>query len=239
MTIEPKMDTIVPIMGTVMASPSIGGALFGKTQRGLLRLFFLRPEQSFYLRQIVRTAEVGQGAAQRELARWVEAGLLVRMQRGNQVHYQANPACPVFTELKSLAVKTVGVADVIRDALANLPERIHVAFVHGSVARGTEKADSDVDLVVIGTASFGEVTAAIQAAQQSLGREINPTVYPVHEFRTKLRSKHHFVTSLMETPRIYVVGGDRELKRLGTQRVARRTSDQPAGTRRPAQRGRP
>src|SRR5437764_14657101 len=104
---------MVPRMGTQAFTHTIATALFGKTQRGLLSLFFVRPEQSFYLRQIVRTASVGQGAAQRELARWTEAGLLVRTERGNQVCYQANPASPVFSELKSLAVKTVGVADIL------------------------------------------------------------------------------------------------------------------------------
>jgi len=210
-------------MGTDHPPTSVGQALFGKTQRGLLALLFLRPEQSLYLRQIVRMAEVGQGAVQRELARWVEAGLLIRTQRGNQVHYQANQASAVFTELKSLAIKTVGLADVLREALADLVERINLAFVHGSVARGTETADSDVDLVVIGEATFGEVTSAIQGAQHALGREINPTVYPLDEFRAKLRSRHHFVTALVSTKKIYLVGDDRELKRLGAQRVARRT----------------
>ena len=203
-------------MDTIASSHSIGETLFGKTQRGLLALFFVRPEESFYLRQIVRTAGVGQGAAQRELARWVESGLLLRTQRGNQVHYQANQSSPVFGELKSLAVKTVGVADVLRDALAEFADRITVAFVHGSVARGTETSDSDVDLVVVGKVSFGEVTTALQTAQTKIGREVNPTVYPVREFRSKLRAAHHFVTSLMDTPKIYIVGDDSELKRLGT-----------------------
>jgi hypothetical protein len=98
-------------MSTVGPVHTIGTALFGKTQRALLRLFFVRPEQSFYLRQIVRTAAIGQGAAQRELARWVEAGLLVRTRRGNQVYYRANTASPVFAELKGLAVKTAGMGD--------------------------------------------------------------------------------------------------------------------------------
>lgn len=99
-------------MNTISTVHTIGTALFGKTQRALLGLFFVRSEQSFYLRQIVRMAGIGQGAAQRELARWVEAGLLVRTRRGNQVYYRANTASPVFTELKGLAVKTAGMADV-------------------------------------------------------------------------------------------------------------------------------
>ncbi len=202
-------------MSTVSPVHTIGTALFGKTQRALLRLFFVRPEQSLYLRQIVRTAAIGQGAAQRELARWVEAGLLVRTRRGNQVYYRANAASPVFAELKGLAVKTAGMADVLREALAGLTERIKVAFVHGSLARGAEKAGSDVDVVVVGAVTFSEIAAALRSAQEQLGREVNPTVYTVREFRKKLAAGHHFLTATVSAPKLFLIGGERELGQLG------------------------
>ncbi len=210
------MSTIVLAMGTMHATPTIGTALFGQTQRALLALLFLRPEESFYLRQIVRTAGIGQGAAQRELARWVEAGLLVRTERGNQVHFQANARSPVFAELRSLAVKTAGVGDVLREALAPLAARIEVAFIHGSMARGTQQSVSDVDVIIIGSVSFGDIVAAISPTQNVIGREVNPTVYPVAEFRAKLRAKQHFVTAVVKSPKIFLVGDDHELERLGT-----------------------
>ncbi|MBZ0158740.1 nucleotidyltransferase domain-containing protein [Candidatus Methylomirabilis sp.] len=202
-------------MSTASAIHTIGTALFGKTQRALLGLFFVRPEQSFYLRQIVRTAGIGQGAAQRELGRWLEAGLLVRTRRGNQVHYQANTASPIFAELKGLAIKTAGVVEVLREALTGLADRITVAFVHGSVVRGTEKAGSDVDVVVVGAVTFSEVVAALHDAQEQLGREVNPTVYTVREFREKLDAGHHFLTATVSAPKLFLIGGDRELDRLG------------------------
>ncbi len=202
-------------MSTSSPTYTVGTALFGKTQRALLALFFVRPGQSFYLRQIVRTAGIGQGAAQRELARWVEAGLLVRMQRGNQVYYQANTVSPVFAELKGLAVKTAGVADVLQKALAGLAGRITVAFVHGSVAQGTEQADSDMDVVVVGTAAFSEVAAALHDAHDWIGREVNPTVYSKREFRKKMLSGHHFLTAVVAAPKLFLIGGERELGRLG------------------------
>ena len=189
--------------------------MFGKTQRALLALFFMRPEQSFYLRQIVRTAGIGQGAAQRELARWVEAGLLVRTRRGNQINYQANTASPVFAELKGLTVKTAGVADVLRESLVELADRIEVAFIHGSVARGEEKADSDVDVVVVGAVTFGEIVAALHGTQEQVGREVNPTVYAAREFHEKLSARHHFLTSVLTGTKIFLIGGERELERLG------------------------
>jgi predicted nucleotidyltransferase len=113
-------------------------------------------------------------------------------------------------------VKTAGLADVLRQTLEELGDRIVVAFVHGSMASGTQKAGSDEDLVVIGSASFGDVVAACQKAQQAIGREVNPTVYPVREFHAKLRAKHHFVTSLMDSPKIFLIGNERELDRLVT-----------------------
>ncbi len=216
---------ITPTMSTIHSNRTIGATLFNKTQRGLLSLFFVRPEQSFYLRQIVRTAGIGQGATQRELACWVEVGLLFRTQRGNQVHYQANPESPVFRELKSLAVKTAGVVDVLREALASLAEQTAVAFIHGSMASGVENARSDIDVVVVGAASFGDVTKSLRAVHDIIGREVNSTVFPEQEFRTKLRARHHFVTSILETPKIYLVGNERELKRLGEKRLARRAQN--------------
>jgi uncharacterized protein len=210
----PRMGTIVPEMSTDVSS-SIGATLFNKTQRALLTLFFARPEQSFYLRQIVRLADIGQGAAQRELARWVAAGLVVRTQLGHQVHYQANRESPVFEELKALTMKTMGIADVLREALATLADRVTLAFIHGSVARGTEKAGSDVDVAVVGTATFGEVVAAVGAAQTALAREVNPTVYSEREFHAKLSAGHHFLKTVTAQPKVFLIGGERELKRLG------------------------
>ena len=232
--IVPKLDTIAPIMDTTNSEATIGSTLFNKTQRGLLSLFFIRPEQSFYLRQIVRTAGIGQGAAQRELARWVDVGLLQRTQQGNQVHFQANRASPVFAELKSLVVKTSGVVDVLRESLAGHAELITVAFVHGSVANGTENACSDVDVIVVGELGFAEVTSAMQAAQDIIGREVNPTVYPVREFQAKLRAGHHFLTSVLDAPKFFFFFSDDELERLGEKRLARRSQNKSAGDQRPA-----
>jgi predicted nucleotidyltransferase len=219
----PTLDTSAPRMSTVTPSHTVATALFGKTQRALLALFFGRPEQSLYFRQIVRTAGLGQGAAQRELARWVEAGILVLTRRGNQVFFQANTASPVFAELQALTVKTVGVAEVLGEALAGLRKRITVAFLYGSLAQGTGKASSDVDVMVIGKAGFGEVVAALQGAQKTIGREVNPTVYSEQEYRTKRRAKHHFLNAVLDTPKVFLVGGEHELGRLAYPRMTSRT----------------
>lgn len=209
------MDTIAPEMSTNNLKHTIATALFGKAQRALLALFFLRPEQSFYLRQIVRMTGIGQGATQRELGRWEEAGLLLKERHGNQIHYRVNTASPVFSELKALTVKTAGMVDVLRDALTSLANRIDLAIIYGSVARGEEKADSDVDLIVIGDVTFNEVVAALGKAQERLGRELNPSVFKSPEFRLKLQAGHHFVTSVVTAPKLFLIGSEHELKRLG------------------------
>jgi len=198
-----------------MSTTSPISVLFGKTQRALLSIFFACPEQSFYFRQIVRMAGVGQGAVQRELRCWVEAELLTRTRKGNQVHYQANRTLPIFNELRAISVKTGGVADVLREALDPLANKIVLAFIHGSLASGRERAGSDVDLVVVGDVSFSDVVAALQEAQDRVGREVNPSVYSTEEFRKKIRSKHQFLTSATTGAKIFIIGGQHELERLG------------------------
>lgn len=211
----PAKGTSEPTMGTNRDWGNLGAALFGKTRRALLALFFGLPDRSFYLREVVRTIGLGQGTVQRELGRLTAVGLLIRRRQGNQIYYQANSDSPIFGELKSLVVKTVGLTDVLRKALTRLADRINVAFVHGSLARGEGKADSDVDVIVVGDVSFGEVATALHTAQEALHREVNPVVYSATEFRKKLRAGHHFLTAILDTQRIFLVGGEHELAGLG------------------------
>jgi predicted nucleotidyltransferase len=199
---------------------NLGAALFGKTRRAVLALFYGHPERSFYLREIARAVGAGQGAVQRELAQLTAAGLLVRLRRGNHVFYQADPQTPIFSELKSLIVKTAGAADVLREALAELADKITVAFLHGSLARGQANASSDVDVVIVGNLDFGDVVTALRPAQERLQREVNPTVYTPADFRKKLRTGHHFLTAILGAQRIFLVGGERELAGLGAKRLA-------------------
>jgi len=204
-------------------------ALFGGTRRAILALLFGHPGEAYYLRQIARVARVGLGATQREVKRLTSAGIIRRTVRGHQVYFQANEASPVFSDLKSLVVKTVGAADVLRSALAPLANKIEAAFIYGSIAKGNESPGSDVDLIVIGGVDFDEVVSALGPAQETLSREVNPTVYPRSEFRSKLRAGHHFLTSVMREPKLFLIGDDRELARLGSKRMAARASKQRRG----------
>lgn len=218
---------------------SIADALFGKTRRVILAFLFTRPDQSFYLREITRMAAAGQGSVQRELLRLTEAGILQRTTRGRSTFYQANHASPVFNELQGLFTKTAGVADVIGAALGALAEGIRVGFVYGSAARQELRVNSDVDLLVVGDVSFGDVVQALANAQRRIGRDINPTVYTPAEFLEKVRVRHHFVTSVLREPKIFVVGDQRELERLGKKPMAGRAHHERGRNPRPARGRRP
>ena len=206
------MGTIVPIMGAMANSISV--ALFPQTRRALLDLFFGLPDRAFYLREIAARVGSGMGQVQRELGRLTRAGILRRFKQGRHVFYQADQGCPVFDELHGLVVKTVAVTDRLRQALAELEDRIAVAFVFGSVARGEDRAESDLDLLVVGDLSLQEVVTAIRSAETAIGREINPIVYPAEELRTKFEDGHHFLTTLLADEKIFVMGTQDELGEL-------------------------
>jgi len=213
-----NMCTIVSNMGA--GFDNLSAALFGKTRRAVLSLLYSHTDEAFYLREIARAAGLGLGAVQREVKRLSETGIIRRTVRGHQVYYQADPGCPIFQELKSLVIKTVGVGDVLRAALAPLADRIVVALIYGSFARGDEQRGSDVDLLVVADVTFAEIVSALGGAQETLGREINPTVYPPTEFQSKLGEGHHFLTSVSKEPRIFLIGGEHELERLAQKRLA-------------------
>ncbi len=213
--------TIVPDMGTPGTQDRLAVTLFGKTRRAVLGLLYTHADEAFYLREIARMAGAGLGAVQRDLRALCEATIVRRHTRGRQVYYQANRDCPVFGELKGLIVKTAGAADVIRAALGPLIERIELALIHGSVARGSERTSSDVDVLVVGEVTFAEVVAALQAAQRTLGREVNPAVYPPAEFRAKLGTGNPFLRRVVSGDSIQVIGDPREFAGLAAKRLDR------------------
>lgn len=194
--------------------------LFGGYHRQLLALLLLRPEQSFYVREVARLTGVPAGSAHRELKRFAEAGLLTRTSVGNQVRYQASRACPIFEELAGIFRKTVGMADVLREALLPLVENIDAAFIFGSVAQGKEGPASDVDVMVVGSPSFDSVVEAVYGARDRLRREVNPVVMPTKSFRSKLANRERFVSRIMSEPKIVLMGDLDELGKSAQDRAA-------------------
>ena len=223
--------------GSLRQPGRVAATLFGLTRRQVLGLTYGRPDQAFYAREVARTTGGAIGAVQRELQELVSAGILERTERGRQVYYQANRQCPIFEELRTIVAKTSGLVDVLLAALSGPADRIEVAFVFGSMANGTGGNNSDVDLFVVGEVSFGDVVDALVGTSESLGREVNPVVQSAREFRRRVSAGDHFVSRLLGGPRMFVIGDDDVLDRLGTQRVAGAAHDKPAGNSRTARRG--
>jgi len=189
-------------------------ALLPKVKRDILALLLSRPDEAFYQRQIVRATEGGKGAVERELRALTSAGILLREKRGNLAYYRANRECPIFPELQGLMLKTAGLADVVREALATV-DGVELAFIFGSMGRGAGDARSDVDVLVVGDAPFADIVAALLPAQEHLGREINPTVYATEEYRRRVAEKHHFLSRVLHEPRIMLIGTLDDLDRVG------------------------
>lgn len=208
-------------MGSIGVEEAIGTALFGATRRSVLALLFTSADRSFYLNEIVREVGLGVGAVQRELRALTHAGLIRRTARGNQVFFQANPDSPVFAELKALVEKTMGAPAALRALLAPLARRIEAAFIYGSLARGDAVGESDVDLLVVGEVPALELAAAVREAEEKLHREVNPVVFPPEEFRERIRGGDHFLTTVMQEPKIFLVGDEDDLRRLAGQRDPR------------------
>ena len=133
---------------------------------------------------------------------------------GKQAFFKANPDCPVYRELKDIITKTFGVADILREALASLADKIMVGFIYGSMAGGEFSRGSDVDVMVIGNISFAEIVSALSPVQEVLSREINPSVYPPGEFKARLSEKQHFLRSVLNSPKIFIIGNQNELEEL-------------------------
>jgi predicted nucleotidyltransferase len=190
---------------------SLGTLLFGGTRGQILALLFLQPEQSFYLREISRITGISPGTLHRELGALEEVGLVSKASVGNQVRFQAERRSPVFPELATLLKKTFGLVDVLREALEAFASSIEVAAVFGSVARGEERRDSDVDLLVIGDIDFTKLVLTLQAPQQRLGREINPVVHSRAGFDKLVDSKDRFVHRILKEPLLFVMGNADDL----------------------------
>jgi predicted nucleotidyltransferase len=190
-------------------SASLSDLLFGQTRGRIFALLFGRPEQSFYIRQIARETRTSAGSVQRELEALASVGLIQRTDSGHQVYFQANRNHPVYHEIHALVAKTVGVFQLLGTALAPLANRISQAFVYGSLASGSENAQSDVDLMIVGEVTLDEVLAELAPVEPQIGRPINPTLYSDSDFKTKIDSGNHFLRSVMQGKKVFLIGESR------------------------------
>lgn len=215
------MGFIIPLMGTKRRArnrdaqpsrPGVADALFAKVQQRVLGVLFGNPGRSFYANEVIGLARSGTGAVQRELARLEGAGLVVASRIGKQKHYQANHRSPVFAELRALVLKTSGLADVLREALTPVADKVRAAFVYGSIAKGQDTAASDVDLMVISERlTYADLFGTLKGASAHLGRKVAPTIYSPKELARRRKQDSAFVTRVLEQPKLWLIGDEGDL----------------------------
>ncbi|WP_420194796.1 nucleotidyltransferase domain-containing protein [Marinobacter sp. GH_1] len=186
---------------------SIADALFSSTRQKVLRLFFLQPDRSFTMGELIEQAKAGSGAVQREVARLTESGLVNVQYRGRQKSYHANMASPIFGELSALIVKTLGPTEIIKKALQPVAHEIELAFIYGSVAKQTDRADSDIDVLLVSdTLSLEDIFSALEGAEGELSRPINPTLYSRDEFEKRRKQDNPFIRKVLNGPVLLLKG---------------------------------
>lgn len=205
---------IEPIMGLKRPEPvaSLADALFPRVRQRVLALLYGNTGRSFFTNEVVTLAQSGTGAVHRELASLAQAGLLTVSSQGNQKHYQANADAPVFEELRGLVLKTSGLVDVLRAGLAPLASQIDAAFVYGSVAKQTDTAQSDVDLMVVSDSlGYGDIFGALEGAAATLGRKVNPTLYTKTDLAKRLKQGSAFTTRVLTQPKMWLIGSEQSM----------------------------
>lgn len=201
-----------PVRSARAVSTGLAAVLFTPVQQRVLGLLFGQPKRRFQSAEVIRLAGSGTGAAHRLLTRLAETGLVTTERVGNQKHYQANAASPIFAELAGLVRKTTGLVAPLQAALAPLAGKIAAAFVYGSIAKGTDTATSDIDLMVIADKlEYGELFAALKEAEAALARPVNPNLMTRAEWRRKRAEPDSFAARIAGRPRLYVLGSDDEL----------------------------
>ena len=203
-------------------SVSLADALFARTRKAAIGILFSHPEKSWHLRELARYAGVSPTMIGKEMDALSSAGIVLNERDGNRRSLRANPDCPIYEELRGIARKTSGLADVLREALSRL-DGIDFAFVFGSVATGEERADSDVDVCVVGRIPYRSVMNALSGTEVAVGRPVNPVLYSREEFRQKSEAGNPFVSGLLSSKRIFLIGDDNAIERA----VARTRKDRP------------
>lgn len=179
-------------------------------------LLFQKPDTTFYLNQIVRQAGIGKGTIKRELEKMTTAGLLTVKHIGNQKHYQANSSAPIYHELVAITRKTFGLADVIRQTLEPIKESIEFAFIYGSIAKATDTASSDIDLMIIGNnLAYADIMNFLIPTETELQRTINPSIYNSSDFNDKLQQGNSFITRIITQEKIILMGSEDVIRKVG------------------------
>jgi len=191
-----------------MFESKISDALFTKTQQRVLGILYGKPDQSFYLNEIVRLADVGKGSVKRELDKLENAELITTFKRGNQKHFQANYDSPVFTDLKGLVGKTLGALEIIKDGLIPLTTDLEQAFIYGPIDHDTDEAASEINLILVSDRlTYGQVKPVIEKIQQDTGKRLKPIVLSINEYAERVTKPDSFIAWVMEQPKLWLLDG--------------------------------
>lgn len=212
---KPRSVREAPATYSVLQQPvhGLADALFTTTQQRVLGALYGQPQRSFTVSELIASINAGSGAVQRELAKLAASGLLTMQPVGNQKRYQANPAAPIHDELVGIVQKTVGLAEPLRVALQPLESEITAAFVFGSVAKHSDTAASDIDVMIVSNKlGYADVLTALAAVEAQLGRKINPVLYSRAELAKRVKSDNAFVKRVTEQPKIWLIGGEDDLR---------------------------
>lgn len=186
--------------------------LFPRVRQAALGVFLSEPNKAWYRSDLAHRLDLSPSTLQRELENLTKAGILTQREDGNRTYFRANQECPFFPELQGLLEKTSGLVDVIQDVLKPFQKKIKVAFVFGSVARGAERSESDVDLIVIGEVSLKDLVPSLKKAENRLGRPVNVHTYTEREFAKE--RENHFLRSVTAAGKIFVIGTADELAEI-------------------------
>ena len=181
-----------------------------KIRQDLLALFFTNPSQKYYLRELQRMLGYSAGNIRRELLRFQSDNLFSTQKTANLLYYSVNTEHPLFEELKSIIAKTVGVEGSLRKSLSAI-KRIKISFIYGSFASKSQKAASDIDIMIIGDPEISDLNEEIARLEKKLKREINITLYSLEEYKAKKKSKSGFILDLLKNPKIILTGKEDDL----------------------------
>jgi predicted nucleotidyltransferase len=196
-----------------MKAAGLSNALFSNVQQKVLGLIFGQPERSFYTSEIVRNVRSGNGAVERELQRLQESGLVSVERIGNQKHYRANQQSPIFSELRNIVLKTSGLSEPLKQSLAPCASKITAAFVYGSIAKGNDTAQSDIDLMVVGSdLTYSDLYSELQKAESILQRRVNPTFVSMEDWKRKVGEPNSFIAKINAQPKIFLLGSETDLQ---------------------------
>ena len=187
--------------------------LSSKVRAEVFRLLFGLNEKALHVREIERRSGFAIGTVQSEMKKLYKLNLVLKKRDGNRLYYRANRKHPIFSDIHALVVKTVGLLDVLKDALIG-EKAIRAAFIFGSIAEGSEKADSDIDLLVIGEIGLRSLSRLLQGLTEELGREINPYVLAPEEFSLRKSENEHFLSQVLISPKLFIIGDKDDLETM-------------------------